>query len=154
MVSLENSDSNQKLEGDDEESLADFNEVLIYLLNMEMGVLYQFYPAKNKLKKLPNLLLKHLSSETFIIDIKSRLYVTGGILADEEKETTAAATAIEVYDETSETWSIFINNINSIRISPTSSIFSIEDSSSDQQHRKPSDINETKRFFKLKMSLV
>ncbi len=65
-----------------EESGVDFCEVLIYLLNMEMGVLYQFYPAKNKLKKLPDLLMKHLSSETFLVHVNSKLHVTGAILAD------------------------------------------------------------------------
>jgi len=46
---------------------------------MEMGVLYQFYPAKNKLKKLPDLLI---SSETFLVHVNSKLHVTGAILAD------------------------------------------------------------------------
>ncbi len=62
-----------------EESEVDLCEVLIYLLNMEMGVLYQFYPAKNKLKKLPDLLI---SSETFLVHVNSKLHVTGAILAD------------------------------------------------------------------------
>jgi len=74
---------------------------------MEMGVLYQFYPAKNKLKKLPDLLMKHLSSETFLVHVNSKLYVTGAILADEVKGMPGTATAIEQLDGISETWTVF-----------------------------------------------
>lgn len=144
----------------DESEVNNYKEVLIYLMNMEMGVIHKFFPAKNKLKKLPNLLMSHKPNETFIIKIKSKLYVTGGIQSSEDKVFDAnssqftsennAANAIEVFDEEDGTWSIFMGNIDS-HVSPSTSVFSIEDNSDSHVTNQ---IFEQKHFFKLKMALV
>lgn len=63
------------------------------------------------------------------------------------------ANAIEEYDEEKETWSLFISDIEAARVSPTTSAFSMEDTS-DYQHQMTNNIKETRRFFKLKMALV
>ena len=117
---------------------------------MQLGVLYQFYPAKNKLKKLPNLLLKHSSNETSIICIKSKLYVTGGILSGDEQNETG--TAIEEYDDQKETWTVFMNSTEA-RISPTTSVFSIQETDGALKSQN-NGVYEFQRFFKLKMALV
>lgn len=106
-------------------------EAVIYILNPQLGVLYEFYPAKNKLLKLPNLLLKHSPTDSFIVKIKSKLYVTGGV----EKENIGSV--IEVYDQESKQWSVFmdiIENLNSVQNTEC--------------------LHLTKNFFKLKMSCV
>lgn len=143
-----------------EETKDTFKEALIYLLNMQLGVLYQFYPAKNKLKKLPNLLLKHTSDETSIISVKSKLYVTGGLLPkpgeEDADQLQGMGTAIEEYDDHKETWSVFMNSAEA-RISPTTSSFSIESVEAGDYSQRASQSNriyELQRFFKLKMALV
>lgn len=154
---------NEYLYGNDpaEESKDNFKEALIYLLNMQLGVLYQFYPAKNKLKKLPNLLLKHTSNETSIICMKSKLYVTGGLLpkpgddSDTAEQTQDTGTAIEEYDDHKETWTLYMNSTEA-RISPTTSSFSLEsiETGDHSQRARGNRIYELQRFFKLKMALV
>ena len=122
-------------------------ETLIYLINAQKRTLYEFYPAKNKLKKLPNLLLKHSATETFVLNIKSKLYVTGGIVDNEDEVTSTlkqstndesnneivCSNAIEILNEDKDCWSIFKNNLN-------------------DNHNET--IQLTKHFFKLKMSLI
>lgn len=56
-------------------------EALIYLINPQQRSVYEFYPAKNKLKQMPNFLLPHSPKDTFLLDINSKLFATGGIIA-------------------------------------------------------------------------
>lgn len=115
-------------------------EALIYLINPQKRALYEFYPARNKLKKLPNLTLKHLPNETFVLNIKSKLYVTGGLVesvagAANEME---QGNEIEVLDEDRTSWSLFKQNFT------TNSSLATTNTT----------LKLTKHFFKLKMSLV
>lgn len=114
-------------------------EALIFIINAQQGILYEFYPAKNKLVKLPNLLLKHAQTNTFIIQIKSKLYVTGGY--ESEISDDGSGPIIEIFDQETKTWSIFMN---------------VEDKSeSSSDHASgPIHLMRLKHFFKLKMSLV
>ena len=143
-------------ECDEQMTLQSKKEVVIYLLNTQAGILYQFYPAKNKLKKMPNLLLKHSTNETALLYIKSKLYVTGGICDSESSDDATvnskeAATAIEVFDEDRETWSVFMDKIDT-RVSPSSSAFSL--GNNDSESASNDSVKLKKHFFKLKMSLV
>lgn len=142
-------------------------EALIYLLNPEQSIMYEFYPARNKLKKLPPLKLKHNQLDTYIINIKSRLCVTGGIM-DGNDELFPSNSAIEVFDENSNSWQVVTDKVESI--SPLSCFYlnsSSQDDASPTIHmdhlqnslsRPPSNFNQvipkTKNYFKLKMSLV
>lgn len=175
-------------------------EALIYILSPQQGIIYEFYPAKNKLKKLPNLLLKHSPSETVIMNVKSKLYVTGGILEEEPTKSkisspnsnssssfsstlsTASSSntiinqeqhsgssnqnetdtsAIEVFDQETNTWSIFMNKLENSPAQSTivysnsafnSSLLPIN-SSSNSSSLANQIIPIHKHFFKLKMSL-
>ena len=175
-------------------------EALIYILSPQQGVIYEFYPAKNKLKKLPNLLLKHSPSETVIMNVKSKLYVTGGILEEESTKSkmsspnsnssssfastlsTASSSntiinqeqhsgssnqnetdtsAIEVFDQETNSWSIFMNKLENSPAQSTivysnsafnSSLLAIS-SSSNTNSLANQIIPIHKHFFKLKMSL-
>jgi hypothetical protein len=131
-------------------------EALIYLLNPQQGIIYEFYPAKNKLLKLPNLCLKHLSNETFILKIKSKLYVTGGILDRNNSSGESSlindnsninSTAIEVFNKQTNSWSIFMNKLDS-----SSNLTSKLVLTNSQTNRSQS-IPVTRNYLKLKMSL-
>jgi hypothetical protein len=129
-------------------------EALIYLLNPLQGIIYEFYPAKNKLLKLPNLCLKHLPNETFILKIKSKLYVTGGILDKINDESSIInddnnlnATAIEVFSKQTNSWSIFMNKLDS------SSNLASKLVLTNAQTNRNQPIPITRNYLKLKMSL-
>ena len=88
-------------------------ETLIYILSPSQGIIYEFYPAKNKLKKLPDLLFKHVPAETQILSIKSRLYVTGAISHnDGGVEEGLSHLQIEVFDQETNSWSLFTNKLD------------------------------------------
>jgi hypothetical protein len=129
-------------EGDEENDTEKINmlnknkkEAVIYLLSPQQSIIYEFYPAKNKLKKLPNLILKHSPNDTFIISIKSKIYVTGGInpansnvkhgkgkpLNDDGDE----SMAIEVFDQEKNSWSIFMNKLEHTSASSAVGVFSL-----------------------------
>jgi hypothetical protein len=157
------SDDNDS-QNNDSNCMRNKKEALIYLINVEKKVLYEFYPAKNKLKKLPNLTLKHAANQTFVLSIKSKLYVTGGILENElqklkstnlatnhtseenslsnsdhqqqQNEELINSNVIEVLNEDKDCWSVLKNNLGS-----------------SDNHINQS-IQITKHYFKLKMSLV
>jgi hypothetical protein len=119
-------------------------EALIYILSPTQGIIYEFYPAKNKLIKLPDLLLKHLGLETQILRIKSKLYVTGGINTTDSNDT-----SIELYDQNRGAWSIFMNGIENSASSMLRFEFNLNLEIVQNQMiplRRP--------FFKLKMPLV
>ena len=92
--------------------------------------------------------MDHSSNETYVLSIKSKLYVTGGhfetnqVLHD--NETTSATTnnneensnAIEILNEDKDNWSLFKNNLAFVS------------NNIDNQS-----VQMTKHFFKLKMSL-
>ena len=132
-------------------------EALIYILNPQQGIIYEFYPAKNKLLKLPNLCLKHLPNETFILKIKSKLYVTGGILDTNTNSSESSiinndlsninATAIEVFSKQTNSWSIFMNKLDN------SSNFSSKIVLTNAQTNRNQPIPITRNYLKLKMSL-
>ena len=119
-------------------------EALIYILSPTQGSIYEFYPAKNKLKKLPDLLLKHLPLETQLLKIKSNLYITGGINSKDSNDT-----SIETYDQKRDEWSVFMNSIeNSV-----SSMIRFEFNQNLELIQNQM-IPLRKPFFKLKMPLV
>ena len=103
-------------------------EALMFILNPDQGLLYEFYPGKNKLLRMPNLILKHDKYATFVFKIKSRVVVTGGI-GDEE-----GFYEIESYDRDTHQWSILTKYPISMDKSDQSQII--------------------RSFFRLKMSLV
>ncbi|RNA28161.1 Kelch 2 [Brachionus plicatilis] len=103
-------------------------EALMFILNPEQGLLYEFYPGKNKLLRLPNLILKHDKFASFVLKIKSQVIVTGGV-GDED-----GFFHIESYDRDTRQWSVLTKypvSVNKI-----------------EQYKM---INS---FFRLKMSLV
>ena len=118
-------------------------ETVIFLLDTTKGFVYEFYPAKNKLKKLPNLNLKHSNNETSVLYIKSKIYLTGGFMETDDPND-YMSNCIEVYDENTENWSIFMNNKNN-----NSDLFS-----NNNINNKKLQIPITKNYFKLKMSLL
>jgi hypothetical protein len=84
-------------------------EVVIYLLNADKKQIYEFYPARNKLKKLPNLLLRHSLNETYVISRGSKLYLTGGLKEASDGEVAdSSAFFIEEFDSESNSWSLFV----------------------------------------------
>jgi hypothetical protein len=139
-------------------------EAVIYLINPTKSLVYEFYPAKNKLKKLPTLLLRHHNSEASIININSKLYVTGGYLTkndenshhvlaaaassssdneeSDESSTSSDGSAIEVYDVTSNAWSIFMPKLSTPMIG--------DDDEDDLFGQLPV----IRKFFKLKISIA
>lgn len=140
-------------------------EAVIYLINPTKSLVYEFYPAKNKLKKLPTLLLRHHNSEASIININSKLYVTGGYLTkndenshhvlaaaaassssdneeSDESSTSSDGSAIEVYDVTSNAWSIFMSKLSTPMIG--------DDDEDDLFGQLPV----IRKFFKLKISIA
>jgi len=147
-------DNNETRTNNSNEFMRSKKEALIYLINPQKRILYEFYPAKNKLKKLPNLILDHSSNETYVLSIKSKLYVTGGyfetnqVLHDNDTTTTSTTTnnnnnnneensnAIEILNEDKDNWSLFKNNLAFVP------------NNIDNQS-----VQMTKHFFKLKMSL-
>ncbi|CAF0939246.1 unnamed protein product [Brachionus calyciflorus] len=111
-------------------------EALLFILNPEQGILYEFYPGKNKLLKLPNLLLKHSKTESFILKIKSKILITGGLGDEEEKD---GQFFVESYDRDTREWSVLTKyqaNSKSLEDSSENGLFTF------------------RNFFKLKMSLV
>lgn len=112
-------------------------EALIYLLNPQQATIYEFYPARNKLKKLPDLNFKHLLNETTLFKIRSKLFVTGGI-----NESESTSNIVECFDTQTNTWSVF----NSSDVCQIDRAHHHYDSSPN--------IPIMKKFLKLKMSLV
>lgn len=145
-LSLTNSQSHQSAASNNHNKLKKEKEALIYLLNPTKSLLYEFYPAKNKFKKLPNLALRHGQAETAIINISSKLYVTGGFLAA-ENAAECNGSAIEVYDNVTNTWSIFMSKLGRDRDRD-----SIEENGSGGSELEK--LPAIKKFFKLKISLV
>jgi hypothetical protein len=139
------------------------SEALIYLINPQQGFVYEFYPAKNKLKKLPNLLFKHNLYDTFLINIQSKLYITGGTTTHQEGPI-INNNRIEVLNQDKTEWSLFtttqhdqfFNDIEQINNLTTIDDQSIEPSTSQQQQQQqqPLTIPIIKHFFKLKMSVI
>ncbi len=80
-------------------------EALIFLLNTELMLLYEFYPANSRLKTLPNLNLKYSINQINALYIHGKIYITGGI-SDKNKM------AIEEYDAENNYWSVFMHYIN------------------------------------------
>jgi hypothetical protein len=112
-------------------------EALIYLMNPQQATIYEFYPARNKLKKLPDLNFKHLLNETTLVKIRSKLFVTGGI-----NETESTSNIVECFDTQSNTWSVF----------SSSEVYQIE--RAHHEYEATANIPIVKKFLKLKMSLV
>jgi hypothetical protein len=146
-LSLANSHAHQSA-SNNHNKLKKEKEALIYLLNPTKSLLYEFYPAKNKFKKLPNLALRHGQTETAIINISSKLYVTGGFLAA-ENAAECNGSAIEVYDNVTNTWSIFMSKLGRDRDRD-----SIEEDGGGGGSSELEKLPAIKKFFKLKISLV
>ena len=141
-------------------------EALIYLLDTQNSIIYEFYPAKNKLKKLPNLLYKHAfeaSINTLILNIKSKVYVTGAMNAS-NNDTNCSLPAnvnetggVECYDPDATSWSLFINKLDGVLNLPEPIMN--EQVEGVELNREKENFNAIKRsplvknFFKLKMSL-
>lgn len=103
-------------------------EALMFILNPEQGLLYEFYPGKNKLLRMPNLILKHDKYASFVFKIKSTVIITGGIGTEE------GFYHIESYDRDTRQWSILTKYpVSFDKIEQSRTIHS---------------------FFRLKMSLV
>ena len=127
------------------------HEVLIFLANLEEKLIYEFYPARNKLKKLSNFLLKHSMNDTFLLKVKSHVYLTGGLIVNEElndndSETTSSDsvkyTAVEKYDYETDSWTIFMDCIENLNIENY-------DDNDELNFKFPL----TNNLFKLKMSI-
>ena len=126
-----NADENENDENfNGAEEINNKREVLIFLANLDEKLIYEFYPARNKLKKLPNLLLKHSINDTFVLEIKSNIYLTGGLNEDSiiqnESENEQQLTpnnvsgarygCIEKFDYETNNWEIFMDCIESLNI--------------------------------------
>lgn len=99
-------------------------EALIYLLDTQNSVLYEFYPAKNKLKKLPPLVYKHSfdsNINTFILNIKSKIYVTGALISSSETNNDHnRTTGVEMFDPETNTWSVFVDDVAGVPVASQS----------------------------------
>ncbi len=84
-------------------------EALVFLLNTELMVFYEFYPAKNKLKKLPSPSLKYMVNQTNVLYLNGKVYVTGGVL---DRHTMA----VEEYDADNNYWSTLMQYENSGKV--------------------------------------
>lgn len=104
-------------------------EAIIYLINPRKKLFYEFYPAKNKFKKLTSLIYEHEASEVTILNLNSKLFITGGYSHE------SINSAIEAYDATVNSCSVFQSYVQNTLQSET---------------RLPT----IKKFFKLRISLV
>jgi hypothetical protein len=147
--------SSSNHEQEPEERCMFVKEALIYLLDAQNSLIYEFYPAKNKLKKLPNLLYKHCidsTMNTFLMNIKRRVFVSGALLNTQDD----SETGIETFDPETNAWSLFVSNMDNLLNSNTN------DTSDNQKEEATTAAIATqnpavpflKNFFKLKMSLV
>ncbi len=131
-------------------------EALIYLFDTQNSILYEFYPAKNKLKKLPPLICKHnldSSVNTMILNIKSKVYVFGAVVRNGTMNdvSNSSPTAVEVFDADTNTWSVFINKLEDV-LDLTAPML-IQTSQAESENEARIEIPLLKHFFKLKMSL-
>jgi hypothetical protein len=129
-------------------------EALVYLFDTQNSVVYEFYPAKNKLKKLPPLLHRHSfdpSVSSMIFTIKSKVYVAGALAGDSSSN----STLIEVYDPDTNSWSVFINKLEDALDLGAGADETVvgELNDGEEVSRAAPGVPLMKHFFKLKMSL-